>query len=410
MTGRITNQGTIKDVTFVGQSLKGGYLAGDITINSDTNAGLGLLENITLRPHTKLKGGLFLTGFVTAGQADSHADNKALIEKASIQKGTELSYVIIGKDCRVAKGVKIGAGVRFVSNDLIPEEADLTVALLKPFAENSPAAIDMSTDIVTNDNAPSLLSQVNEIAILNDNDWQLTQNDNGQLQLTITDINYDINYALTPERVKQAKANQAKLTLNRDGSATFVTKPGREITGQPVIQNPSALEEAVAPLDIKDVRWQKNGLLTAKLKEGRVVARADMAAKRVSDDEPVGLFEAEGSASKRLVFVDKNGQKREQLIHPFCADPEALHDHQANVQEETDLELAHNGTVSFTIEGKRYHGIFDYVVHPSKEGDRSEKGELDITPIVEEGKTVGFTVTYPTGETQRLWLMGDANP
>ena len=167
--------------------------------------------------------------------------------------------------------------------------------------------------------------------------------------------------------------------------------------------------EALAQLEMGNVKVLKSGVVSAKFKKDSVAARADIAAYLVSDDEPLGLFPTKNGIVQ-LVFVDKNGQKRAQRLYPFCANLQALYDYQANVQDGSDLELAHNGTISVTIKGQRYHGIFDYMVHSSKDGEKAEKAEPMFTPIVEERKNIGFTVTYPTGDTQLLRLIDDANP
>ncbi|HEC86107.1 MAG TPA: hypothetical protein ENI48_12855, partial [Thioploca sp.] len=264
---------------------------------------------------------------------------------------------------------------------------------------NRPVAVDMRVDVVTKDKTPSLLTQVNELPELKNNHWQLTQHPkNGQLRLTFEGI----NYAVLPVRVRlQAKPTQ--FTANPDGSLIFVTTLGREIFTHPIVQNISALCQALAALK-SEVVWQDNGILSVTLQESRAVARADIAAHPVSNKEPLGLFPAKNGHSLRLVFVDETGQKRQQLIHPFCAYPEALSDYQAD-QDGTDLDLANDGTVSLTIEGKRYHGVFDYIVHLSQDGEKTKNDQIVLTPISENGKTVGFTVTYPTGETQMLRLI-----
>ena len=450
LTGYINNQGTIADTTFVGAKLTGGKV-GNMTVT--TQKGLGILINITVMVNATVKNatvsgeidnqgalvdvtveadatvtggtvqgtvhndgtltdvslaaGTQVEGGILSDKIAGDADDKALIENAVITDGTELSDVIIGKGTELADNVDIGEGVRFANDAVIPEGVDLTDALAKTFADKLPAAVDMQTDVVTEADAPSLLEQVNDIAYFKDNNWQLTQvSETGELTLMVGDL----SYAVIPVSLKhQAKKPHAGLTINPDGSVSFVTAKGRIIQAHPLVQKMAALREALAELEMTEVVLQDNGVLTAKFGEDSVAARADIAAQSVSDDEPLGLFPTE-SDSVRLVFVDDKGQKRAQRLHPFCAEPQALYDYQAKVQDGSDLELAHDGSVSLTIEGQRYHGIFDYVVRSSEAGDKPEIGELAFTPIVEEGKTVGFTVIYPTGDTQLLRLMGDANP
>ena len=184
-----------------------------------------------------------------------------------------------------------------------------------------------------------------------------------------------------------------------------MTAKGREIVAHPTVQKMPALHKALAKWGIGKMVLQNNGVLMARFHGGKVAARADIAAYPVSDHTPLGLSTTQHSDSVRLVFVDKKGQKRAQLIHPFCADPEALYDYQAGLQDGTELDLANDGTVSLTIKGKRYRGVFDYMVHPKhKHSHKPKQGKLGFTPVYHKGKKVAFTVTYPTGDTQKLWL------
>lgn len=194
-------------------------------------------------------------------------------------------------------------------------------------------------------------------------------------------------------QVKQTNRH-AKLTINPDDSVTFITAQGREIFAYSVIQNRSALIKAVAPLGIHQVVLQENGILTAELDEGKVVARTDMAATPVSDDEPLGLFPSELN-TMRLIFEEETGQKRQQRIYPTCAYPEILNNY--------SLTWVHKGKVSITIKGKRYQGIFDYVLSPNENGERNT--QVVFTPVSENGNIVAFEVIYPTGERQMLRLI-----
>lgn len=112
ITGYITNQGTIANIEFVGARLTGGELAGTIIIQRYiTKLGLGVLADIHLAKDAHIRGGI-LKGIIAG-----NAEGKALIEQAEIRAGAELSNVIIGKDCQIAEGVKIGESVHFIDND-----------------------------------------------------------------------------------------------------------------------------------------------------------------------------------------------------------------------------------------------------------------------------------------------------
>jgi acetyltransferase-like isoleucine patch superfamily enzyme len=379
LTGGISNDGMLADFDFRGSSLIGGMLSGIIVNKSKVG---GYFQDVSLAPDTQISGGQL------KGNIMGEANAPALIKEAEIFEGSQLSYVTIGENTQIAKGVKIGAGVRLTHNDQIPTGTDLTAALVVNFADNSPPTIDMNTDVLIN--APTLLEQINELSEMKDSDWQLVQNpENWQLELTIEGI----RFAVRPVQVKQTNSH-AKLTIKSDESVIFITAQGREILAYPVIQEMSALIEAVAPLGIHQVALQENGILTAELNDSKVVARTDMAATPVSDDEPLGLFPSELNAM-RLIFKEDTGQKRQQRIYPTCAYPETLYNY--------SFTLVHKGEISITIKGKRYQGIFDYVLSPNENGEQDT--QVVLTPVSENGNIVAFEVSYPTGERQMLRLI-----
>jgi len=379
LTGGISNDGILANFDFRGRSIIGGMLSGIIVNNSKVG---GYFQDVFLAPDTQIGGGQL------KGSIIGDADAPALITEAEIMEGSQLAYVTIGENTQVAKGIKIGAGVRFTHPDQIPTGTDLTAALVVNFADKFPPTIDMNTDVLIN--APSLLEQLNELSEIKDNDWQLVQNpENCQLELTIEGV----HFAVLPVQVKQTNSH-AKLTINPDGSVTFITAQGREFLAYPVIQELSALIEAVAPLGIHQVALQENGILTAELDEGKVVARTDMAATPVSDIEPLGLFPSELNVM-RFIFEDEMGQKHQQRIYPTCAYPEILDNY--------SLTRDHKGKVSITIKGKRYQGIFDYVVSQNENGEPDT--QVVFTPISENGHIIAFEVIYPTGERQMLRLI-----
>ncbi len=213
VSGNLTNQGTVKDITFVGHKLKGGQLVGQIIINSDTRLNLGIVENVTLAADTTLTGGIL------KGRIAGNPQSKARIKKAKIRSKTDLSHVIIGKDCQVAQGVNLGPGVRFTENEQIPEETDLTAAL------STNETIDINTDIVTG--SPSLLTQINELPEMQQNDWQLVNADSGQVEVMVNGT----RYIVIPKRVKQAKRNKRRAQLIREDKnhVRLITATGREI-------------------------------------------------------------------------------------------------------------------------------------------------------------------------------------
>ena len=208
VTGNIDNQGTVANIDYRGGSLTGGNLAGDIIVNDEiTESNLGLFRNVTLLQGANINGGIF-EGIVTG---------KGSIKNAFFRANVKLSGVTIGEGCRFAEGVDIGTGVRFTANDLIPEETDLSAAL------TTYGEIDFSTDVVMD--APSLLNQINALPDMQDNNWQLEQND-GRLEVMVNGTRMRVK----PKRVKQAKRNRrAAIIIHGDGTVTVITAKGREI-------------------------------------------------------------------------------------------------------------------------------------------------------------------------------------
>jgi len=211
ISGDLANEGIVKDITFVGRKLEGGEFGGTLNIESDAEIGLGTVGDVTLLADTQVKGGIF------EGTVAGDADSKALIEAAKFDSEAKLANVIIGQDCEIEEGVEIGTGVRFTDNGSIPEETDLSAAL------TTDGEIDFSTDVVTD--APSLLTQINALPDMQDNDWQLEQND-GRLEVMVDGTRMRVK----PKRVKQAKRNRrAEIIIHGDGTVTVITAKGREI-------------------------------------------------------------------------------------------------------------------------------------------------------------------------------------
>jgi uncharacterized protein YjbI with pentapeptide repeats len=87
LAGQIVNRGTITDVTFWGQQLSGGTLAGAIK-----NGKQSVIEGVQLAPDTRLSGG-YLQGSI---QGDS--GRTARLDSVTLQAGCLVSNVIIGEN------------------------------------------------------------------------------------------------------------------------------------------------------------------------------------------------------------------------------------------------------------------------------------------------------------------------
>jgi hypothetical protein len=97
LTGYITNAGTLSDFEFVGASITGGTLAGNIINNSRVG---GWFKDVTLAPGTKITGGTL------KGQIQGDCKTPAVLEKVRVADGSSLSCVILGKEVKLGKNVK----------------------------------------------------------------------------------------------------------------------------------------------------------------------------------------------------------------------------------------------------------------------------------------------------------------
>jgi len=206
VTGHIKNAGIMTDFEFVGGSIIGGTLAGTIINNSKVG---GYFQDVYLAPNTYLNGGYLIGKIIGDKKAPTP------LEKLSIKADSHIENVIISELVNLAKNVTFGEGVRFTDNVLIPEGTDLTAAL------TIDGKIDFSTDIVTD--APNLLTQINALPDMQDNNWQLEQND-GQLEVMVDGTRMRVK----PKQVKQAKRH-SEITIHDDGTVTVITAKGREI-------------------------------------------------------------------------------------------------------------------------------------------------------------------------------------
>jgi hypothetical protein len=159
VSGDLDNEGIVRNIIFVGHKLEGGLLGGMIIIRANIAARLGIVMNVTLENNTRIIGGRF--------KGKIKGNDFAQLEEATIDANTALSNLIIGAGCDVSKDAILGEDVQFDNNDLIPEEMDLTAA------SSTDGVIDLNTDVVLD--APSPLTQINDLPEMQDNNWELVQ-------------------------------------------------------------------------------------------------------------------------------------------------------------------------------------------------------------------------------------------
>lgn len=90
VTGFVVNQGTIRDINFVGAEIKGGTLAGHVLNNSPIHS---RFTDVCLAAESEIRGG-FLQGQITAEQAQI----PAALMQLTVQAGSQLSSNIVAAD------------------------------------------------------------------------------------------------------------------------------------------------------------------------------------------------------------------------------------------------------------------------------------------------------------------------
>jgi hypothetical protein len=393
LTGAIENKGTLVNIEFVGGSLKGGILSGDIFNNSQVG---GVIEDAQLAENTRITGG-------AVGDIAGKPNAQALLTNVTVKPGSRLSNVIIGKDVQLPEDVVFGKGLRFTRHDDIPTGRELIGLLPDLPADgiegvNSPKRADFSADVL--EPSKGLLSAINELPELKDNAWALNQDAKlSHLALSIDKL----RFAVLPVSIKKAAAPKG-LKIQSAQRVLFTTDTGLDVVTVPALQAPKALLSALAAFELSEFTVQTNGNLQVPATDGNwFSARPDWLATELGPDATMGFKTGEspykkGFMSVSIVFTDSEGKTREQFIPPAVAHPETLR----LLAKEVSVEAG--GLVSFKLGSQAYNGVVDYQV---TQGDESMTGALQVEPIPDaNGDGIGDVVlVYPNGERQTLFVI-----
>jgi hypothetical protein len=105
LSGYIVNQGTLMDFEFVGAQVTGGTLAGQVINNSLIG---GVFKDVHLAANAHLSGGYL------QGEIQGEPAAPALLEDLTIQSGSHLAYVKIGKNVTWSAEVVFEDNVQFI--------------------------------------------------------------------------------------------------------------------------------------------------------------------------------------------------------------------------------------------------------------------------------------------------------
>ncbi len=452
LSGRIMNEGTLADFNFVGAEIKGGTLSGKITNRSQVG---GVFIDVHLDADTRIEGGA-IGGDVT-GEAEAPAsltdievksgthlshvvlgdavqldgavtfsdvylapeahlrggevrgnligDLKApgLLENITIQAGSQLSAVIIGDGVKLPKELTLGEGVLFTNRDAIPSGVELLGILPSSGDEIAGVTyerqrVDLSVDVYEPSNG--ILSAINDLSVFKDNDWAFTQEpDSGLMTLSIDTV----RFSLLPVSIKRS-TGPVGLEIEGSQGIYFITDTGLAVLTRPMLEAPGALQSALSELGLAEFTVQTNGNLSIP-GEGNVwySANPDGLSFEVSGDIETGLMMLDspvlsGTPSAALGFSDKGGNARQQLIYPAPAQPEALYSTAQNVSIEA------HGLMSFSLKGKSYRGVVDYLVR-NEGGSTTDALQVESIADANGDGIKDVVLKYPNGNQQTMFVV-----
>ncbi|WP_069472552.1 lamin tail domain-containing protein [Candidatus Marithrix sp. Canyon 246] len=358
---------SLHNVELRGASINGNHLSGDIRVTSSAT----LIKNVSLGANTTITGGK-LTGRIRGDK-----QSPAVLQHLIIEQHSHLTDVIIADGVDLPKQVNLGLGVRFTSKENIPEGLDLTSILPKL---NS--GVDLSIDVIVG--GKGILAAINRLPEFTASNLTIKQSKQGYLYLDIEDKRYAVN----PKMVKHL-SDSPNLLVEIGQNIRFKTDTEIDVFAPPAIQAPETLQMALKEfkIDIDDIG---NIQVTAKdQKQQWFSARANLFSIEVENDTTTGLSVKENNVFA-LVFIDKDGKKREQHFYPAPDDLATL----VKIAQEVDLTT--EGILSFKLETISYEGKLDYLV---KQGTVPENKALKVEEMIDNNN---FLITYPNGAKQSI--------
>jgi len=361
---------SLHNVELRGASITGNHLSGNIRVTSSAT----VIKDVSLGANTTITGGK-LTGRIRGDK-----QSPAVLQHLIIEENSHLTDVIIADGVDLPKQVNLGLGVRFSSKENIPEGLDLTSILPK-----LNTGVDLSIDVVVG--GKGILAAINRLPEFTASNLTVKQSKTGYLYLDIEDKRYAVN----PTVVKHL-SDSPNLLLEIGQNIRFKTDTEIDVFALPAIQAPEALQIALKEFKI-DIDNIGTIHVTAKDKKPEwFSARANFVSIEVENDTKTGLSIKENNVFA-LVFIDKDGKKREQNFYP------APYDFTTLVKVAQEVDLTTEGILSFKLEAISYEGKLDYLVKP---GTVPKNKALKVEVITDSNN---YLIKYPNGAKQILWHM-----
>ncbi|OQW93541.1 MAG: hypothetical protein BWK79_10550, partial [Beggiatoa sp. IS2] len=227
----------------------------------------------------------------------------------------------------------------------------------------------------------------------------------------------DTHYVGLPIAVQQVLTRQADrqiplgLTVDAEGTITFITHTGRQITVIPVVQNVTALQNVLNLMGLPEIVMQTNGHLLVPITGQAGVYYSvypNLFSTLVSPaiDALDGVYQMPSNWLPTVMvavlrFSDTSDEKvqREQLLYPAAADPAAL---VALVTGNQEAILESDGRVLLQLNKRTIYGLLDYTVTPSA---YRGPAKIDDGEDVNGDGLADYRIVYPNGDSQVLFRL-----
>lgn len=333
------------------------------------------------------------------------------VQNTQIPSGTRLENVLIGSGTSFGEGVALGENVRFTADAVIPAGLVLTHALTKlPWiGANYVEAVDLGGDVVVSGEDGAAQSLLRAIQLLDE--YEPAGNEVRQDPTTgeLTIITPDSLSVVLPVAVSQAQVGQVPGTyLSEDGDILFITHNGRAILAHPMVADrPFLLATALDQELLVEFDEQANILVLPFDSDHYYVGRPFSAFAVSGEQEGLvarPLDDFPNVIEYSLIFREGENRLMQQPLVPRPADWLGLKAVLQAIPSIEEVRIDAQGVISVIDGGQSLRGRVSYRVDVGSTPNASGHIALQPMPDLNGDGIADYIITYPSGDTQRLYL------